>query len=456
LESLTLQFFDPASHARGRRILLFVIAALSSTIVLKIGQIQYLEVVNLGLIGALLVGFARQGYQVTWFRPYLRIASLYAGFVIVGLALAVASLRFDFYLADDLNILRYPVIISISRAVELMGNVGMMLYLANLFRHNLYWLQLTMRVYFWVGIGSAVYSLISYPIHVAGIASLGTYSDLNRFRGFYNEGGPYGLYVVSLILVGISLYRRGWERGVRMFVAFSLLSITLVMAQSKAAYGAVLLVVAINVFLAGSFSRRMVMLTGGAVVVAFVFQVTGAARLALLYQRESMMYERYSHIRAKDNNFVYGRVAGGFIVPRMIAAHPLTGIGWGNYGILRNNPEFRGASAFVSGADEPGLGLLGTAADFGLPLTFFLVICLFVPVFYAHRRKVPLYVVNLALWQPIVHIFGGQLNLTYPWVTTALALGLIYARNPEAIESRPELSLPNQQISGVEESSNGK
>lgn len=403
-------------------------AALSSTILLKVGQIQYLEIINLGLIAVLLVAFAKHGYEVTWFRPYLRIASFYAIFAVTALVLAVASLRFDFYLASDLNILKYPILITFSRIAELMGNVGMMLYLAHLFRQDVYWLQFTMRVYFWVGVASALYSVVSYPLSVAGIVALGVYSNLHRFRGFYNEGGPYGLYVVSLLLVGVVLHRKGWERGRKMFAVFGLLLITLVMAQSKAAYGAILLCGALNIFLAGGLSRKLVMLAAGALITFFIFQVTGAARLIVLYEKQSLAYERTSHLHAGDPNFVYGRVAGGFIVPRMIAAHPFTGIGWGNYGLLRNSPEYRGASQFVSGSDDPGLGLLGTAADLGLPLISFLLVCVLVPVFYVRRCGVPLYVVNLALWQPIVHICGAQLNLTYPWITTALALGLAYSR----------------------------
>ena len=190
------------------------------------------------------------------------------------------------------------------------------------------------------------------------------------------------------------------------------------------------------------------MLAGGALITAFIFQATGAAKLILLYQKDDLTYERSSHFRSMDPNFVYGRVAGAFIVPRMIAAHPLTGIGWGNYSALRNNPEFRGASQFVPEADEPGLGLLGSAADLGLPLLCLLMICLFAPVFYVRRRKVPLYVLNLALCQPIVHIFGGQLNLTYPWITTALALGLAYSRRPNAVEIRLPLSQGDGGLAG--------
>jgi len=427
LELLTLQSFDPATAPRGRRLYLFAAAALSSTILLKIAQIQYLELINLGMIGTLMVAFARNGYQATWFRPYLRIASLYAGFILVALALGVAALRFHFYLSEDMTLLKSPVFITISRAVELTGNLAMMLYIANTFRQNEYWLRFTMRVYFWVGIASTVYSAISYPLKLAGIASLGTYSESNRFRGFYNEGGPYGLYVVSLMLVGIGLHRKRWESGPKLWGAFGLLFISLVMAQSKAAYAAILFMGVLNVFLAGSFSRRMVMLAAGAVVAISIYELTPVKDAVLIYHKGNEAYERYSHLRSKDPDIVYGRVAGAFIVPRMIAAHPLTGIGWGNYGNLRNDPEYRGASVFVEGADDPGLGLLGSAADLGLPLTAFLVICLFVPFFYARHRRAPLYVVNLVLWQPVVHIFGGQLNLTYPWIVTALALGLIYA-----------------------------
>jgi hypothetical protein len=448
LESRTLQSFDPVSHPLGKRILLFAVAALASTILLKIDQIQYLEFINLGLIVVLLVTFAQHGYQATWFRPYLRIASFYTIFVVIALTLAAASLRYDFYLVDDLNILKYPAFISISRALELTGNVTMMLYLANLFRQDVYWLQFTMRVYFWVGVASAVYSMISYPLSVAGIAALGAYSDIHRFRGFYNEGGAYGPYVVTVLLVGVALYRRGWERGPKMFVVFGLLLVALFMAQSKAAYAAIVFCGLINVILAGSFSRRLVMLAGVALIAFFILQTTRTARLIAIYQKDSLLYERYSYLHARDGNFVYGRIAGGFIVPRMIAAHPFTGIGWGNYGNLRNDPQYRGASQFVPESDDPGLGLLGTAADLGLPLITFLVCCIFVPVFYVRRRGVPLYVFNMVLWQPIVHIFGAQLNLTYPWITTALALGLAYSRKQPISSSDRLLADPSPGIEG--------
>jgi hypothetical protein len=50
----------------------------------------------------------------------------------------------------------------------------------------------------------------------------------------------------------------------------------------------------------------------------------------------------------------------------------------------------------------------------------------FYPYFYLRRRDVPLPIKNLALIQPVVHLCGAQLNLTFPWLMTAFALALGY------------------------------
>ena len=60
--------------------------------------------------------------------------------------------------------------------------------------------------------------------------------------------------------------------------------------------------------------------------------------------------------------------------------------------------------------------------------------------------RAPSYVLNLALLQPMVHLFGAQLNLTYPWVVTAMALGIGYGlergRVPMVVASPEPLHLP--------------
>jgi hypothetical protein len=187
-------------------------------------------------------------------------------------------------------------------------------------------------------------------------------------------------------------------------------------------------VLLINGILAKSFRRRVVFAVSVGLVLVAIYQVVDIGKALQTYQRASQAYERLSHRHLKDGSFVYGRVAGAFIVPRIVREHPLVGVGWGNYGLVRNAPEYRGAAAFAHlSYDEPGLGLVGLTADLGIPLVLCLAGCLFLPFIYLRRIKAPVYLANLALLQPIVHLFGGQLNLTYPWIVTAFALGLGYS-----------------------------
>ena len=411
---------------RSRWETLFLVATgmLASTILLKVASIQYLELLYLLQIGLLLAAFCARGFQVTWYRPFLRIGVFWAVFAAAAVALGVASLRLPFYLPSDLTPLKRPVVITGVRVVELAANVCVMLYLADRLRQNARKARLLMQVYFWTGVASAAYSAVSYPLDLLGIGHYGSYSDLHRWRGFYNEGGPYGLYVVSVLLVGFALYRLRWARARALKLSLVLLVPALVLAYSKAAVLACLLLVAVNTLLASSLRRRLVILTAGVAVLAMFLMVFPVAEAVRVYQRSSANYELASHLHSKDGNFVAGRVAGTFIVPRMLAAHPLAGVGWGNYGILRNAPEFRGASAWVDINDDPGLGMVGYAPELGLPLLVYGLVCLVLPFLYLQRIGAPGYLQNLALFQPIVHLAGAQFNLSYPWVVTCLALGV--------------------------------
>ncbi len=411
---------------------LFATGVLGSTILLKLGAIQYLELLYFGLIFVVLTVFVSRGYRTVWFRPFFQLALLYLAFSIAALALAFASLRFTFYFSPYLELLRQPVYITAARDVELIASVSAMLYMAHLFIRDVTKVRFAMRVYFWTGMVSAVYSLVSIPIQYRFGLLYGSYSAAFRLRGFYNEGGPYGLYVLSVILVGLAIESEGWEPRRRIRICYLLLGPTFIMCYSKAGILAVLTVFAINGLLARSLTRRLAILGGGLVVLVIASQIVDIPGMIRGYEQGAATYERYSHFHAQDPNFVQGRVAGAFIVPRMIAAHPLTGIGWGNYGILRNAPEYRGAGVFTADPDENGMGIIGLAADLGLPLLGFLLLCLLTPFFFLKRLGAPLYLTNLALLQPIVHLYGAQLNLTYPWIVTSFALGLgfVWSQRP--------------------------
>ncbi|CAN5534729.1 hypothetical protein BH10ACI4_BH10ACI4_15890 [soil metagenome] len=406
---------------------LVLIATLSSTIVLKVAQIQYLEWIYFIQMGVLLIAFHRNRYKIRLFRSLATLGVAYTLFCIVALSLALAALRFDFFFPDMLPAMKHPVIITISRVVELVASVIIMLYVASEFAHDVMKIRFTMCLYFWVGLASAIYSIVCYPFDILGIASLGTYSDLHRMRGFMNEGGPYGLYMLSVLLVGVTIYRQGWQPTRRLVLSMAVIGIAFLKSESKAALAATLFLFLLNGLMAGSVGKRAIVIGSALIFLVISSQFVDLARGIRNYREASATYERVSHLHKEDTSFVAGRVAGAFLVPRMIAAHPWSGIGWGNYATIRNSPEYRGGSAWANVADDPGLGILGTVAELGLPLGAYLLICLIFPYWYLRRLGMPLYLTNLALLQPVVHIFGAQLNMTYPWIITAFALGLAYA-----------------------------
>ena len=438
--------------SRWERFFLFATGALASTILLKFAAVQYLEYIYALHLFLLAVTFPRLGFQVRVRRAIFWLGIGWLVFSIAVMALAVASLRFDFYLPAYLDPIRYPVTISALRLTEYVLSFSVMLYLAHTFRRSAEKARFTLRVYFWTGVASAVYSMISYPLDVLGIASLGAYADLHRFRGFYNEGGPYGLYAISVLLAGIALYRLGWDKILWLRWGLGLMLVAFVMSQSKAAFLAAGALLLLNVLIGGSLAQRSWIIGAALVLGLLSSQFLNISGNIAVLEAGAAQFERLSHRRYGDANFVYGRVAGLYIVPRMIKAHPLTGIGLGNYGTLRNAPEYRGAAYYVENADDSGLGILGYVADLGIPLITYTLFLMFMPFFLLRRLRAPSYLTNLALLQPIVHIFGAQLNVTYSWVVTAFALGIGY--NLKAWQTPPEqpqLAAPAEELErGVE------
>ena len=427
--------------ARWDRLFLLLSCCLASTILLKVGQIQYLEILYGVQMLVLIAAFTRNGWQVTLFRPVGVLALLYGVFLVAALALSLGVLQRDFYIPEGVNAFKLPVTISVVRSVELLASLTALAYLVHVFARQERKAAFAMRVYFRAGVLSAIYGVLSLPFAWLKIADLGVAQG--RMRGFYNEGGPYGLYVLSVVFVGLSLHQLRWERKKILFAGFALLAIAFVGSQSKAAVAALLVIGILNLMLLRSFAQRLAVV--GVIVVALVAvsQVIDITRSLRVYREVSLAYERGSYQHKKDPNFVLGRVAGAFIVPRMIAEHPLTGVGWGNYGLVRNAPEYRGASAWVDLNDEPALGIAGLAAELGLPATALLLFCLIYPAILLRRRGAPSHLVNLALIQPVVHLCGAQLNLTYPWIVTAFALGVAFRTSLAGESWKPPAMQPS-------------
>ena len=130
-----------------------------------------------------------------------------------------------------------------------------------------------------------------------------------------------------------------------------------------------------------------------------------------------------------------GRLAAFVIVPQMIAAHPLVGIGVGNYSLMRNDPDYLQGLPAVDDWDLAGMGLLGSTAEFGIPLTLFLLALLLRPSIRAGRRKSPAIVAVAAALLPLAFLLGVNLNFFYPWLVAAFVLSL-----EPAVDSRAATS----------------
>ncbi len=438
----------PAERFQWARVFLFLAAALSATILLKVGEIQYLELIYFFQLSLLVLLFPRRGFRARLFRPSFQLGMLYAVFMLVTLLSAFAALRNDFYFPSELSLLKHPIWITSSRIAELIIDVGAMMYLVQLFRADLRNLIFTLRVYYWVGVAGCVYSIISFPLNYFYKLDLGTYYNLHRMRGFFNEASPFGLYLLGEILIVMVLRRQQWITRSQFRWTFPLILIGLVVSQSKAAIFAVVLMLVFNALMVRKTSQRVAVLTGVLVVCGVAASVPSVRDSVQGYIEKPADFEYISNFVYSDPNYIYGKVAGGFLVPRMIQAHPWLGVGWGNYGLVRDSPQYRGGSAFADFYDSPGLGLFGMAAEIGVPATLFLIVIFFWPYLYLRRIGAPLVVKNIALIQPMVHIFGGQLNMTYPWTMTAFAFALGYFYSRHELSAYPAPVVAPAKVSG--------
>jgi hypothetical protein len=409
-----------------RYLLVFFAATLSCTVILKVADIQYLEVIFALDFLLVLIALVSGGFKFRVFAPFLEIARAYGIFMVATFALSLVALQQDFS-APHLTFLKSPVIVTIARIAEIFLDAFYTLYLASLFREDEALCRFGARTYFWTGIAGCLYSFLSYPINVATGLQLGAYLDTHRLRGFNNEGGGFGLYLLSVMVLAVVTYRMRWISKRLLLMGTLVFSLALVGSASKSAFLALGMLGGITLawFLQGWRRWTMfVVLALGMMVLGSIFDIQGQIDM---YRKGSARYQELSNIKAGDGNFVMGRVAGAVIAPRMIAARPLTGIGWGNYPLVRDNPEYRHGTAFEIGTfDAPSLGVIDYIVELGIPLWLYLVWIELKPVLMLRRVHADIWLVALALIQPVSNWAGAHLNLTHPWIMVAFALGLAY------------------------------
>lgn len=415
--------------------LVFAACTLSLTVLLKIGSIQYLELLFALDLPVLAWIFLRNNLRVRVFRPFASLATSYIVFLVLVFLLAILALRQNLNTAM-VPLLQRPLIITVSRMTELSLDVFYALYLASVFRESERLCALGAKLYYWMGVIGGIYSIVSYPLNYYFNLQLGTYNIDHRFRGFDNEGGPYGVYLLTLFALSFVMRWKGWLSKKQFYCGLLLFFICLVGSQSKAALvGLAILGLLYLVWKLRGWARGAVFggLCAGIFAAALALDLPGKIEL---YVQVIGAYRQFSNLHSDDPNIVQGRVAGAVMAPRMIEAHPLAGIGWGNYPLVRDNPEYRRGSAFEPTlADAPSLGPIDYVIDLGIPLWIYLTWIMLKPLYMLRQRNSDGCVLTLAAMQPIVALCGTHLNITYQWIILALAIGVGFSKWPNGIRN---------------------
>ncbi len=374
--------------------------------------------------------------QATLLLPR-RLVPLARAWLLFVLLVTVIALwldwRLKFYIPPGMSLMRHPPALTFTRMWKLGIDIGFMFVLVSLFFQNPKLVRDSTRIYLTVGVLNAIYALICFSLCVAG-ASRGSYSGVfgaytllgvTRARGFFVEGGPFGVYLVTVLMVLLveryvlrDLSRSLFASCVAVLVA------AIVAAQSKAAF---CLIAALALWSFWRSRRLRYLITSGALALAlgtwFVFGDLATQFQGYIYAYENIYTLALSN--PTDINVLEGRAVAAHVVPAILADRPFFGVGLGNYPVTRSNPDYSWPLQAAPGWDSGGLGLIGDGAELGLPLLMFFVALVWTPVLMATRSSVHRLVVLLAGCQFWVHLFGASIPFLYPYLTTALALGLI-------------------------------
>jgi hypothetical protein len=408
------------SGTPSHRFVIFTLAFLAGCPSLKFANIEWLEMFMLAHLAYLLLLWAARGFQVRltglWLRP-----GVWFGLIMLAILLTdVSSARLPRY--PPLwgpYFLHFPLLVVVMRYVELFIVVFYGLYAAELMRRDHKLRDFGLKVYVNSALLTAWLSLIVVAkFKLAGMSAA-------RGQGLFPEGGPWGLYLLTVAVVATILWKRGmFSRPKTVFVMVTL-GLAFYSCRSKASAACALAIFLTQVFFGYSWRQRLVSLVaiGGVLCAAwYVFNVPGLWRILLTVRADA---EIAVYLDPENHSTAYGRVAGSVIVPRMIDAHPLTGIGMGNYPIMRNDPNYLGIMAPVKDYDLPGLGLLAVAAELGIPSLLALYVMMMYPAWRVRHAHGKTLLLTLALCQPYVHLMGAQITLFYPWLVSGFVLSFL-------------------------------
>jgi hypothetical protein len=398
-----------------------LIAFLAGFTDVRVGDIQSVE---FAIIAALGLSFLQPQQQAQIEGPAVIIDLLPR--VLLMLALIACgsflSLRLHFYPPTNIGLLKQPPFATLARLIEVVISVSSLFVVALGIRNDPRKFKLILTAYGWAAIANAVWGITAFALHYAGLDVFGVTlgGRIPRVSGFFNEGGPLGVYLAGGALVQ---YIRGpvlrhISRG-SYWISIALIVIAIVGSQSKAAVLVILLLASL-----GFLHQRRASL----IVVAFALILPIAIVSNLVeglngYYSNLVNFRAEAYDRSTDGNLVNGRLMASVLLPRIVEAHPALGVGIGNYSLIRNDPNILLGLPRTEMWDLHGLGLLGYLAELGIPLTLFVLYIYAYPFIQAVRSRAWIFL--LSAYPLLAALFGVQLNFAYPWIVIGIALGAL-------------------------------
>jgi len=386
----------------------------------KIADVQIAELVIIVAFG---LSFLAPEKRLVLEGPSIILNFLPKFFILLMLLLAgsILSLRLQFFPVPDTGPLKQPPFASLVRLIEVALSISSMFYVALSVRNRPDNLRKFLAAYVWAALIGSIWGMISFVLSYAGLELPGaTPGTIPRICGFFVEGGPFGVYLVGAVIVQLVRgHYLGYVSKPTFLVQLAILVGALVGTQSKAAV-ALIGAVAI-VFLVKTRHFRLVVLMACAMVpVAFTSNLISGVQG---YYQNYANYQQAAAERPDDTSLIAGRLAAAVLLPRIVAKHPVLGVGIGNYALVRNDPAFLRGLPYLAIWDSPGLGLLGYLAELGIPLTLFVLWLYAYPLLQAWRSRP--WIVLLCSYPVLAALFGVQLNFAYPWIIAGIGLATV-------------------------------
>lgn len=442
----------PSSPAPGpawektAKLYVAAVVMLSPLTDLKLGPVQPVELLLLPALGLYILNLIRNRGRMILHpvvEPWLR----WYGLVLLGIAVTSIIANFDvkfFPPGIESSLMKTAPWLSISRVIQLLAMIFGLASLVQLCLNEPKYLPMAIRLYVLVGVALALYGIVSFAMASAGLPAPGAteaYGHI-RARGTFIEGGPFGLYLLSVLAV----CRLGRFLGIfrpRQYLLFmALTTLGLLLTVSKAAFLALFFLLFLEIFL-GRIHWRLrlgIMIALGILVATaaplVISQLDGyITNYQLAEQKMAHLDRQVGHGVSFNTALTLGRVAGAYILPRIVADRPFFGVGFGNYSLVRNDPDYRGFIPSSDVWDLPGLGLLGYLPEIGIPMMLALIAALLrLPVLIS-RGKAPGPLFFAALTPVTVHVLGTQITFFYPWLVSALTICAFYhIRRPTKVD----------------------